>query len=46
MIWCRRIITDYRARKGADSVTTLRGRNIGVEIECYGRAGAITNQGY
>ncbi len=46
MIWCRRIITDYRARKGADSVTTLRGRNTGVEVECYGRGGEITNKGY
>lgn len=46
MIWCRRVITDYRSEKGVTKVTILRGRAFDATVECFGRGGAITAESF
>ena len=46
MIWCRRVITDYRSEKGATKVTILRGRGFNATVECFGRRGAVTGESF
>lgn len=48
MIWCRRIIADYRAEdrmvKSDTGVTTLRGRSFDATVECFGRDGQVSQR--
>ncbi len=46
MIWCRRVITDYRSEKGVTKVTVLRGRSFDATVECFGRRGAVTDESF
>ena len=46
MIWCRRVIKDYRSEKGATKVTVLRGRTFDATVECFGRDGAVSNESF
>ncbi len=46
MIWCRRVITDYRSEKGITKVTILRGRAFDATVECFGRRGMVTDESF
>ncbi len=46
MIWCRRVIADYRSEKGVTKVTVLRGRALDATVECFGRRGAVTDASF
>lgn len=46
MIWCHRVVTDYRSEKGATKVTILRGRTFNATVECFGRGGAVTAESF
>jgi hypothetical protein len=46
MIWCRRVIADYRSEKGATKVTILRGRMFDATVKCFGRRGAVTTESF
>ncbi len=46
MIWCRRVITDYRSEKSVTKVTILRRRAFDATVECFGRRGAVTDESF